>query len=97
VQPDELIIPDGAELTVADIEDVETVLGIDFGQIDNAIEHSTAGGRLRIVAALVWVYRRKADPSFTFDAARDLPPATLTAVAERMTAAVGGAATTVPT
>lgn len=78
----------GMQLTVADIEDLETVLGIDFGDVQGALEGSTTGGRLRIMAALVWVYRRKSEPAFTFEDARALPPDTLTAAMESLQAEV---------
>lgn len=67
-------------LTVADIEDVETVLGIDFADVNDALRESSTGGRLRILAALVWVHRRRHEPGYTFDQARNLPPDELTAL-----------------
>jgi hypothetical protein len=82
--------PPALALTVADIEDVETVLQIDFGDVNDALQHSTAGGRLRIVAALVWVYTRKTDPSFTFDDARNMPPDELTAAMQPLAARIAG-------
>jgi hypothetical protein len=55
------------ELTLGDLEDIETVLGC---PMESATE---PGKRLRLSSAMIWVRRRKVDPAFTFDDARALP------------------------
>lgn len=55
------------ELTLGDLEDIETVLGVPMEQAEEP------GLRLRLSCAMIWVRRRRLDPSFTFDDARALP------------------------
>jgi hypothetical protein len=64
------------ELTLGDLEDIETVLGMPMEDAAAA-----AGMRLRLSNALIWVRRRKLDPAFTFDMARALPISRVEAIA----------------
>jgi hypothetical protein len=73
--------------TVADVEDLEAVCGIDFADLAGALESSTAGGKLRITAALLWLRRRRTDPTFTFEDARAMPVDALQAAATELAAA----------
>jgi hypothetical protein len=63
------------ELTLGDLEDIETILGC-------PMEDATAPGlRLRLSCAMIWIRRRKLDPSFTFDDARALPISLIESIA----------------
>lgn len=64
------------ELTLGDLEDIETVLGM---PMEDAA--ATPGMRLRLSNALIWIRRRKLDPAFTFDMARALPISRVEAIA----------------
>jgi hypothetical protein len=92
-QLDKLGTIDGARITSADMVDIERVLTddparpFDFADLAAALEQSTTGGRMQIIAALLWVYHRKVDPTFTYQNALDLEPAVLSAALTRITQA----------
>lgn len=79
--------------TVADVEDFEAALGIDFGTLADALaaDGTTMGGRLRVMAVIVWIERRRDDPGYTLDAARRTPLAELTTTAQATAASLTGA------
>jgi hypothetical protein len=56
-------------LTLGDIEDIENYAGLSFSEIG---EDKPGVSKLR--TALVWVLKRKENPSFTIDDARQLTP-----------------------
>lgn len=64
-------------LTLGDIEDIENYAGLSFSDIG---EDKPGVSKLR--TALVWVLKRKTDPSFTIDDARNITPDELTAIFE---------------
>ena len=55
-------------LTVGDLEDIEDATGIPAFRF-----FSQMGKSLKGTAALIWVLRRKEDPDFTYEQARNLP------------------------
>lgn len=67
------------ELTLGDLEDVETALGM--AMEDAATE---PGMRLRLSSAMIWIRRRKIDPAFTFEDARALPLSMIQSVADEL-------------
>jgi len=73
-------LDDGA-LTLGDMEDVEAALG--YPMADAATK---PGGQWRMACALIWVRRRRLDPTFTFDDARALPLEAMADMVEDMTA-----------
>jgi hypothetical protein len=56
-------------LTLGDIEDIENYAGLSFSEIG---EDKPGVAKLR--TALVWVLKRKENPTFTIDDARMLTP-----------------------
>jgi hypothetical protein len=62
------------ELTLGDMADLEEIAGIDVLSMDK-----TRLGPKQILA-LVWVFRRQEEPSFTYDDARKLKPRDLSDV-----------------
>ena len=64
------------ELTLGDLEDLETVLGCAMEEAQ-----ATPGMRLRMSSAMIWIRRRKIDPAFTFDDARALPISQIESIA----------------
>lgn len=79
--------------TVADVEDFEAALGIDFANLGAALadEGTTMGGRLRVMAVIVWLERRRDEPGYTLDEARRTPLSELTTTAEATAASLTGA------
>lgn len=65
-------MPPDLRWTLADLEDIEKLAGIDFGELAAEIETATMGRKLRICAAMIYVQERKTDPTLTFDAVRDM-------------------------
>lgn len=55
------------QLTLGDIVDIEDVAGISFQGLD------MGKPPMKVVAALVWIFKRKQDPSFTYADARAMP------------------------
>jgi hypothetical protein len=64
-------------LTLGDIEDIENYAGLSFSDIG---EDKPGVSKLR--TALVWVLKRKSNPDFTIDDARNMTPDELTAIFE---------------
>jgi len=62
---------DENELTIGDLEDFEDIVGSPWEDIrpgpDSAVKMST-----KAIKALVFIARRKTDPSFTLEMARDV-------------------------
>lgn len=65
-------MPPDLRWTLADLEDIETLAGIDFADLAAEIDAATMGRKLRICAALIYVQERKTNPAVTFDEVRDL-------------------------
>ena len=59
---------DQGELTLGDLEDAESVLGFPLAEVGER-----PGGTTRLATAMIWIRRRKLDPTFTFEQARALP------------------------
>ena len=78
--------------TVADVEDFEAALGIDFANLGAALadDGTTMGGRLRVMAVIVWLERRRDDPTYTLEDARRTPLAELTTTANATAASLSG-------
>jgi hypothetical protein len=64
-------------LTLGDIEDIENYAGLSFSDIG---EDKPGVSKLR--TALVWVLKRKSNPDFTIEDARNMTPDELTAIFE---------------
>jgi hypothetical protein len=64
-------------LTLGDIEDIENYAGLSFSDIG---EDKPGVSKLR--TALVWVLKRKANPEFTIEEARNMTPDELSAIFE---------------
>ena len=64
------------ELTLGDLEDLETVLGCAMEEAQ-----ATPGMRLRMSSAMIWIRRRKIDPTFTFEDARAMTISPIDAIA----------------
>lgn len=82
--------------TIRDAEDLEQHAGVDLFTIEDALENASGAQRLRLLAALVWITRRKVEPGYTLDQARDTPIAELEDVATGVVALMGGAAVDPP-
>lgn len=83
--------PDSTKLTLADLEDFEEATGADLMELEAELKSAKTGARMRILAALVWIYRRKSDPDFTLEAARAMPLDEVVEVAEELVSLVGAA------
>jgi hypothetical protein len=64
-------------LTLGDIEDIENYAGLSFSDIG---EDKPGVSKLR--TALVWVLKRKIDPTFTIEDARQITPDELSRIFE---------------
>jgi hypothetical protein len=64
-------------LTLGDIEDIENYAGLSFSEIG---EDKPGVSKLR--TALVWVLKRKDNPAFTIEDARNITPDELTSIFE---------------
>jgi len=67
-------------LTLGDIEDIENYAGLAFSEIG---EDKPGVSKLR--TALVWVLKRKENPNFTIEDARQLTPEELERICEDTT------------
>lgn len=67
----ETLVLDTAKLTMGDIEDIEEYAGKPIGEIlaSDAIGNVKVSGRS--LTAIVWVLKRKENPAFTIDDARN--------------------------
>jgi hypothetical protein len=63
-------------LTLGDIEDIENYAGLPV----SFIADTTKPGAAKLRTALVWIVKRKADPTFTIDDARNLPSSEMNAI-----------------
>lgn len=68
---------DDGQLTLGDMEDVESALGYPMAEA-----MSRPGGQWRLACAMIYIRRRRIDPGFTFDDARALPMEALAAMVE---------------
>lgn len=82
------------ELTIGDLADMEDVAGVDIQRID------LKAPPLKVLPAMVWIFNRKIDPTFTYEDARQVKLAALAIAGEAPTLAVaagdGGAAPSAP-
>lgn len=70
---------DAGELTMGDLEDIEVTLGWPMAE---AAEH--LGGQIRLARAMVWIRRRRLDPSYTFEDTAQIPTSVMTELAEQL-------------
>jgi len=81
------------ELTIGDLADIEDVAGVNVQSID------LKQPPLRVLPALVWIFNRKLDPSFTYEDARGVKLSALVVTGDVPTLAVAagdGGATDAP-
>jgi hypothetical protein len=69
------------ELTLGQLEDIEQALGYPMSE-------ATDPGRsqLRLARAMIYVRRKRLDPTYTFDDTYDLPPSAMVQFAQAMAA-----------
>lgn len=75
--PSEALELDGGELTMGDLEDIETALGFPMSE---AAERP--GGTTRLARAMVWIRHRRIDPAYTFEDTAQVPVSQMTAMAD---------------
>ncbi|GGM78459.1 hypothetical protein GCM10012275_56350 [Longimycelium tulufanense] len=63
----ELVTVDVNDLTVGEMEDIEEVTGTPFDVL-----FDPAGPKGKMLRAAAWIIKRRNDPDFTFEQARDL-------------------------
>lgn len=78
------------ELTIGDLADMEDVAGVDIQRID------LKAPPLKVLPAMVWIFNRKLDPTFTYEDARAVKLTALTIAGEAPTVAVAAGDGTAP-
>jgi hypothetical protein len=78
------------ELTIGDLADMEDVAGVDIQRID------LKAPPLKVLPAMVWIFNRKLDPTFTYADARAVKLTTLSIAGEAPTVAVAAGDGTAP-
>jgi hypothetical protein len=66
------LVIDPKDLTIGDLEDFEELTGKSFNEAFAAVKKDGSGVNLKDLKAIIFIVRRKTDPAFTIEDARNV-------------------------